>query len=202
MSIAVDNNTSASNPGNVRLKPIVWVKHNLQRIAILTSVLLIAIFLTIAYSWWFIVLLVVLLVINIFYWVRTKEHFAHGDSNGGVVASLDPVLIAVKTDLTKGYGAYPVVKIIEYKTSKSVKVGDKIATVALYQASEDENLPHWIDFNPVPVSYATNNNKEIDRALASYTEDQWNELESGLEQVPKPLSPGLYRINLTRSDWR
>ncbi len=110
------------------------------------------------------------------------------------------MLVAVTTDLTKGFGDYPVIKIIKYKGKG--KVGDKIGTVALYSASVDDSLKHWIDFEPIPIIYATDNIAEIERAIKSYDEEQWKQIESRLLQIPKPYMEGLYKIKGETSDWK
>lgn len=127
------------------------------------------------------------------------EHFKFGDSNGGVIISERPRLVAITTDLTKGIGSFPVVKIISYK--KKGKIGDRIATVALYTASTENNLPNWIDFNPIPLNYATNDVTEIERALQSYSEKQWSSLERRLSQLQKPYQEGLFKVDLESSNW-
>ena len=195
----VDNNTFATNPGNVILNPLVWIKYNILTPLILTTSLIFSIWLTISISFWFFIISGLFIGINLFYWRRQKEHFRFGDSNGGIVVATNPTLIAVTTDLTKGFGEYPVVKIIRYKAKG--EIGDRIGTVALYSASDDDKMQHWIDFDPIPINYATNNIAEIDRAIKSYDTEQWKKIAERLLQVPKPYAVGLYKINEETSDW-
>ena len=198
----VDNNTWASNPGNANLNPFIWFIHDFKRILILNCLFGISIFLTIKVSGWFSILVILLLVINGFYWLRKKEHFKSGDSNGGIVISINPTLVAVTTDLTKGFGEFPVIKIISCSTLKNVKINDKIATVALYSASENDELPHWIDFNPIPLSYATNDKATLENAINSYDLEQWDSIKSRLKEIKKPYKPGLYKSEIQTSDWK
>jgi len=196
----VDSYTFATNPGNVNLKPLVWIKYNLSTTLILTVCLVLSIWLTVSISLWFFIIILLVIAINLFYWRRKNEHFRYGDSNGGFIVSNNPMLVAVTTDLTKGFGDYPVIKIIKYKGKG--KVGDKIGTVALYSASVDDSLKHWIDFEPIPINYATDNSAEIERAIKSYDEEQWKLIESRLLQIPKPYIEGLYKIKGETSDWK
>lgn len=199
-SYTVDNNTYASNPGNAILKPLVWMKYNFFIVFILSLSVLLSIFLIII-SRWFLILPILLLKVNHFYWLRQKEHFKHGDSNGGLVVSLKPNLVAVKTDLTKGFGKYPVIKVIHYKITRNVNIGDRVPTVALYTASMDEDLPHWINFNPIPLKYATNDKQTYIRALESYNEEDWIYLEEALKEIPQPYRSGLYKIKTKDNNW-
>ena len=200
-NFTVDNDTFASNPGNANLNPFIWFIHNYQIVSILGASFIISLFLVFKISLWFIIILSLSLIINIFYWLRKKEHFKSGDSNGGLVISINPKLVAITTDLTKGFGHYPVVKIIHYKTSKKIKIGDKIATVALYSSSTDDSLPHWIDFHPIPLSYATKNKSTHQSAINSYESTQWEDLEKRLTEIDKPYKIGLYKVDVKNSDW-
>lgn len=201
-TFTVDNETFASNPGNAKLNPWVWTKSNLIEVGVLFFALLVSLFLTIGASYGFAFMTAVVIFYHVYYWTNKKEHFKLGDSNGGIVVSVNPTLVAVTTNLTKGFGDYPVVKIIKYKTSKPVKIGDRIATVALYSASNDDELPHWIDFNPIPLDYATNDKAEIERALSSYSDQQWKDIERRVAQLPKPLKVGLFKVDMNESDWK
>jgi len=185
-NFTVDNHTIASNPGNANLNPFVWFLYNYKLIALMTLGLLLFIYLAAKISLWFIITSIILFGINTFYWLRKKEHFHSGDSNGGILISINPNLVAVSTDLTKGFGDFPVIKIITYKTSKKLKLGDRIPTVALYSESTDDNVPHWIDFTPIPLSYATNDKNVIQEGIDSYSTDEWNDLETRLKEVPRP----------------
>lgn len=197
----VDNNTYASNPGNATLNPLVWVFHDWKRVGTMSLLLIVSVLLSTQVSQWFMILMIVLFAVNLAYWVRQKEHFQSGDSNGGLVVSINPTLVAVTTDLTKGIGDYPVVKIVEYKTLKKVQLGDRIATVALYTSSGEED-PHWIDFNPVPLSFATSDKSVFKMAMDSYDKQQWHDLENRLKEIEKPYKAGLYKVELNNSDWK
>lgn len=197
----VDNNTYASNPGNARLNPMVWIKYNFKVVFLLTLSILVSAFLTFTISFWFSILLLIAVFANVFYWLRKKEHFRSGDSNGGLIVAINPTLVAVATDLTQGFGSYPVVKIIPFKGKENAQIGDRIPTVALYSRSPDDSILHWIDFHPIPLTYATNDNQVIERALNSYSEDQWSILEKQLKEIKKPYQRRLYKVAKNESDW-
>ncbi|MGB0432449.1 MAG: DUF3239 domain-containing protein [Bacteroidia bacterium] len=200
-NFTVSNDSIASNPGNAILNPFIWIKHDAKRVLLLFALLAFSIVLLVIKSVWFGILAFILLAVNVFYWLRKKEHFKSGDSNGGLVVSVNPTLVAVATDLTKGFGDYPVIKILEFKTLKNVSIGERIATVALYKPSEDESLPHWLDFEPLPLSFATTNPLVIKSALDSYSLEHWANIEQKLTALQKPYSVGLYKSDIDQSDW-
>ena len=197
----IDNNTFASNPGNAELNKWTWFCHNKVIVSLLSLFLVCSIIAVIIVNNAFSLLAIVAIVINIFYWTRIKEHFLSGASNSGVIIGTNPTLIAVNTDLSKGFGNYPVIKIIESDSLKHLSIGDRVPTVALYTASNDISLPHWIDFNPIPLSYATGSSKVITLAIKSYSPERWEQLERQLLAVKKPYKPGLYKVDKEQSDW-
>ncbi len=197
----LDNNAFASNSGNAKLNKWVWFRHQPIYVSLLTLFLIGSILSAIFINAWLLLVVGIAIFINIFYWTRTKERFLYGDSNGGVVVATHPTLIAVNTNLTKGYGDFLIVKIIQCKTLKKVEIGDRVPTVALYTASSEDDLSHWLDFNPIPLSFATNDPKVIESALQSYPNKQWTQLERQLSQLDQPYKAGLYRVDVENSDW-
>ncbi|MEI6193118.1 MAG: DUF3239 domain-containing protein [Verrucomicrobiota bacterium] len=100
-------------------------------------------------SLWFLFLLMPVLVLNVLYWIRIKEFFAKGDANPGIIIQLNPVLIAVATDLVQHSGSYPAIKVISTQLKSFMgqppQVGMAVPTVALYYRPLDKNCPHWAD---------------------------------------------------------
>lgn len=111
------------------------------------------------------------------------------------------MLIAVSSDLTKGFGEYPVVKIIEKSLpavcGQTPRVGSRLPTVALYESSPDEDVPHWADFDPRPIECATGDLDAMQAVMNTFTEDDWNELKLWLRQVPRPFCRGLYHVQVS-----
>ena len=195
----IESGAEATNPGNVILKPMVWIKYNFLTTSILFLSVIVSVGLTLGFSFICGVLAWRAISETRLYWLSIKEHFRYGDSNAGIIISTNPMLVAVTTDFTKGIGEYPVIKIIKYKGKG--KIGDRIGTVALYCRAADDSVPHWCDFTPIPIDYATNNIAEIRRAIDSYAPTQWKQIEDRLAQVPKPYAEGLYIIHEETSNW-
>ena len=195
----VRSDTYATNQGQIILNPIVWFENNIPEVVILSTSLILSICSLVFIGKGFGFLALLLIFVNVFYWKRKKEHFRYGDTNGGVIVSVNPNLLAVKTDLSSGFGNYPVFKIIPYK--KKCRIGDRIVTVSLYTSSSKEDCPYWVDFDPIPITYATKNPKEIELALSRIEEEQWFNLETSLGQIQRPYKEGLYRIEDGTSNW-
>ena len=196
-ALTLDNSARASNPGNLRVNRLRWLRHYPRWPLIWFSSL--AFFVVLAYSfhWSFWIFAVLLLLMNWLYWRRISDQFRYGCANPAMIVSLDPMLIAVSTDLTKGFGKYPVIKIIEKNLPTAcgqlARLGSMLPAVALYHQSPDE-MPHWSNFDPRPIDCATGDVEAMRRVMNTITEDDWNELRVGLKQVPQPFCCGLYHI--------
>lgn len=196
----LDSDTVASNPARVRVMPFVLMRYMPKSVLLLIPLLASLVFTFEVSLLWGFLPSAFFFVINYFYWRRKSEHFAYGDSNGGIVVSENPKLIAVTTDLSKGFagGSYPVVKIIPYKGKG--KLNDRIGTVALYEGTSS-CTPHWSDFFPVPVEYVNNNKAELNAVLCSYSEESWEVLENRIKQIGQPYKEGLFKLSAEDSSW-
>lgn len=195
----LSNNTIASNPGGVNFLPWIYLRYYPISGLSLAALLISSLFL-LTYSLHFLVFPVLIFSANSFYWSQKKEQFKFGDSNPGRVIHTNPTLIAVATNLTKYGKNFPVIKVIKSPIN-NLAIGDIIGTIAVYSAGKDESLPHWVDFDPIPIECATNNKEEIDAALRSYNIGQLEALDFGVSTLEKPYKKGLYKIHSANSDW-
>jgi hypothetical protein len=199
-TFTVDDNTQASNPGNLRLNfaRFMWAfpEGTLRFVAFLAVVG----FGAAVSHWAFSIPAVLALALGAFLLVRLREHFLYGCVNPAIVVSHKPPLIAVSTDLSTGGSCYPVIKVLTHPLWRMAggrpPVGTRLATVALYEGSGQSG--HWDDFDPIAVNCATSEQKEVERVLAGIPSSEWDDLEQGLAQVPRPYQPGLYRIAAPR----
>lgn len=196
----LSDTTQASNSGRLSVKWYRWLAHypKWPLVWAIGFGLLSALAWAVHWSFW--IPAALFLAMNIFYWQRVSEHFKYGDVNPGIVVSVDPMAIAVSTDLTKGVGNYPVIKIIrkELRTimGQVPRIGVKLPTVSLYEGCVHDDLPHWIDFHPCPAECATNDINEIKRLMSTFTERDWSKLEAGVERIPRPYLSGLYHARV------
>ncbi|SHJ67746.1 hypothetical protein SAMN02745216_02069 [Desulfatibacillum alkenivorans DSM 16219] len=140
-----------------------------------------------------------------FIWRRLHLYFKYGDANPGVIIAVNPVLMAVATDLQKRSGRYPVVAVREVKIRKIDKIkvepGMRLATVSLY-TNGDEAAPYWTDFDPFPAQYATLSSPKIAALFERFSQQDWDDLEEAVAQIPKPCTEGLYPLDVENSDWK
>ena len=198
----LDSSTRASHPGGVRVNPFRWlVQYPMWPLVWFFGAVFSAVVARIeGGDFWFAT--ASLVAGNLVYWQRVREHFLHGCANPAVIVSIEPMLIAVSTDLSKGTGQYPAIKIIQ-KSLKTVcgqvpQVGARLVTVSVYQRGLDANLPCWVDFDPRPVEGATADQDSIQRVMSSLSDDEWKQLDSALRQVSEPLQCGLFLLEAGR----
>ncbi len=194
----LDDSARASNPGKLRVNPIRWFRHypTWPLIWLISLLFFVVMAWLVHGSFWIIALL--LLAMNWLYWQRVRDHFRCGCANPAMLVSMEPMRIAVATDLSMGVGQYPVIKIIDKSLAtvcgQSPQSGCLLPMVSLYRRSPDEDLPHWVDFDPRPIDCATGDVQQMQRLMSTFTNEDWDELKSWLRQVPRPLRPGLYHV--------
>lgn len=140
-----------------------------------------------------------LLIVFALYGRKIRGQFVSGFINPGVVVSLRPPLIAAMSDLVRVEGRHwPVVQVRPHPLSRTSggppQVGQRLATVAVYYGEHDG--PHWLDFDPVAANCVTGNPTRLQQMLTTIHEEQWQGLDAALKQLPQPLAPGQYKIDL------
>lgn len=108
------------------------------------------------------------------------------------------MLIAAYTDLSKGIGNYPAIKVFRKRLAQiggqSPRLGSRLTVISTYAGVPNDGPPYWIDFDPRPVDCVTTDLSEIERIMASLDSNEWSELEAALRRVPQPYRKGLFRL--------
>ncbi|QDU95922.1 DUF3239 domain-containing protein [Lignipirellula cremea] len=189
----------ASNPGRLRANPFQYCLHYPLWPAVYGLMFVGFLPLIFAVHWLFCCVSITGLILLIREWFVVRQHFWCGCVNPGVVVSLNPMLIAVCTDLSKGSGTYLAVKVIRSRLDRiqgqPPQIGTRVATVALYDGAPiDLGKPAWHTFYPVPVECVTTDLADMQGVLASISATDWQDLSTCLAQVPQPFRTGLYRM--------
>lgn len=205
----VDEQSFASNQGLIPVNFLQWFTYNklpllkyfLLIVASLILLILIkkAVFLfllTIGYAVWQIYR----------YTLEIKECYAMGNILPGIVVSTYPLLIASFTDLTKGRGEYPVIRIDHFPSflryhKGAVETGARIPMLAIYCELEGPYLNYWNDFSPRPVEFATKDRELLGKKYYSISEEEWLLTEELLAQV-NTQKVGITAVNVQTSAWK
>lgn len=192
---SVDPLSQASNPGDYRVQWPQFFRAFPQPARGIAFALIFLLSATLRFHWLWAVPLVGLLVLCFLLLRRVREHFAFGNTLPAVIVSHDPPLIAALTDLTTGFGDFNTIKILDQPLKEcglsDAPIGTRIPTVALYRGTGESG--HWDDFFPVLLAAATRKPEAHARAMASFDEDDWRELEDGLATLPEK-TPGLHAL--------
>jgi len=184
---------AASNPGRVRLNLIRYCYcHPASSLFLLVGPVFCAAMMLVHPHW--VAGVIAFGIATLAYVSRLFIHFRSGDANPGVVISIDPLLVAAYTDLSKIGRPYPAVKVIRCTAFQlnldEPKVGTKVPTVCMYAGKPSAD--RWTDFDPKPVSTATTNAEVIERVSMSFPKHQWQALVDAVRQLPKPYKRGMY----------
>lgn len=204
----------ATNQGKINLSYLQWLKYHkfptlkyclivLIGIAVLPLSLGVAIFL-VGYG-------VYKLIVYFVYLKGIKDCYDMGNIIPGIVVHNSPVLIATLTDVTKGIGSYPVIRIGAFPSFKKyhkgwVKIGDRIPMLAIYHVNTEQSLNYWNDFTPWPVEFATKDRNFIGKKYYSISEPYWQYAEEMVKQVrnsnKKQIKIGIEAVDIENSAWK
>lgn len=196
MHLTVDDNTVASNPGEITISPdkyiayyrfTGWKRTALRLLTKLPNKVSRELF-----PHWRLV----------HDWIERYEQFRFGCINPCVVVDSQNGTVAAFTSLTaRGNRATPVIKIyherLDLVRSISISNGQRLASVALYARDPDyPKSPNWKDFFPLVPNCFTDDLESCQAALSSISKEAWTCLEEGLRQIDNKNNPGLYYLKL------
>jgi hypothetical protein len=195
----IDSRYVSNRQGDIRLNRWAWFKTNPKIPLILVLIPLFFLAPGILLSKWFLILFIITgFALNGFYWRNIAEHFAHGDLIPGKVISLNPTKIAFLTDMTKGVGSFPAIKVIDRKLNDqrgmALPFDQRVAGVALYYEHTKGEYPFWKDVVPHPVQTGTNDASLVNRTLKRIPEKEWKEVDSMLALLTGNPEAALYFI--------
>lgn len=202
----LSSSTYASNQGTIKVNFGQWVKYNKFPLLGYFSVILLGLIL-IPWLKFFSLLLIGFPAWKINeYQKEIRDCYAMGNVIPGIVVHTNPLLLASVTDVSKGFGKFPVVRIDSFPSffqyhKGVVKKGCRIPMLAIYFQVPGSNLNYWNDFRPWPVEYATGDRDLIGEKYYSISEEYWLYAESVLEQT-NTKKIGLTAVDVETSAWK
>ena len=184
---------TASNPGNVRVDLKHFWKCNPMDLYFLGGLCLIAGALFFAHWGAGLTALVVGLAFIVSQIREAQSVFLRGDLCPAMVVDAEKNLIAVSTDLSKGDRPHRVVKVFKQPLHRVAggpfRLKSRLAFVALYAGVPRE--VNWRDFGGYVVNSGTTSKKAIQRALGTFTDEEWSILEAAAAKLKKPYEVGV-----------
>jgi hypothetical protein len=189
----------ASNPGRLRISHVKhWLSFPMWP-TLWSGLLLVTLFAGLLH-WAFFLAAVPFAGLLWLYWWIQRAKFISGSTNPAMVVSVSPPLVAVLTDLsvgeteTKWFYVKVLQQPLDSMSGEAPRVGQRLAAVATYR--QGDNPEHWADFWPVVVNCVTWNVGDIAGVFGTITNSDWQQLDTGIGQIPRPFSPGLYKVEL------
>ncbi len=193
-------NSEGTNPGRVSLNLIRWTTMYPVKVLKVTGGLILSFILMIKVHWLFALLFIGFLLWNLFYWWNAIIRFKIGNVNPGKVIHLNPDRIAVATDMTKGFGHYPVLRILDVKLRREDRILNKIIPTIAGYANNPYGYPFWSEFSPVPMNHGIRSKKLIERFSNTYGDEEIKTLNEYIDKVGS-TEPETYKIDEDTTDW-
>jgi hypothetical protein len=196
-----DSSAMAAFQGNMKLKPVQWIKTNTGKVLKASLALVVSFALMVGVHWAFVFVFIPALLFNGWYWLTVRSTFGGGNVSPGKVVSVNPTRVAVFTDMSKGYGgSFPILKIVEAHLAKPEReVGKFIPTVGVYN-DNPHGYPFWSEFHPVPVSNGIVDMAKYEYFMERFGQDDYDIVEQSLLEV-NSLEPGIYKLQEEGSGW-
>ena len=131
-------------------------------------------------------------------WRSLRHHFLVGDVVPSVIVSARPLLVASFTNLMKEPGGrFPALSIDRVRPRHlppgQRTRGQRLLSVAMYEAAEDELEPAWKCFYPLPLSQAVRNPTALAARLRETPDEEWIRLAKAVSLVDT-TKVGLYKL--------
>lgn len=133
--------------------------------------------------------------------LKRRDIYKSGALNPAIVIDAASHKIASYTDLTKGSGSYPIIRIRKYPLPRKYRVnGAKIPVAGGYQ--DTEGYPHWNYYEPNPLPTAIGNHDYIKEKINAIPTKEWVLLQTEIDKYRSMPKEGYYPINVESSSWK
>jgi len=190
--------TRQANAGFSLLHYLSVTKANYKRPLIILSGLLIG---GILLGWFFYIPLVLYGAYQILSLSKTRDMYYSGALSPAIVIDADTNKIAALTDLSFGYGSFPIIRVRKYPLPDRYRVnGSKVPVAGAYQNTE--NYDHWNYYEPNPLPSGIKNDEIIKEKIAAIPTTEWISLKNEIKKFDGTPKEGYYPINIENSNWK
>lgn len=152
-------------------------------------------------GWFFYIPLVLYTAYKVLELIKTRDMYYSGALNPAIVIDEKTNKIASLTDMTMGFGEYPIIRIRNYPIPKKYrKNGMKIPVAGTYQNTEDYS--HWNYYEPNPIPLGIRDEQIIEDKLNSIPTIEWINLKNEIKKFGGIPKEGYYPINIEKSNWK
>ncbi len=194
--------TYARATNQVNLKTSIWTYLYLRKFYSFKLLMCVAAFsLAIYYiSWSFIIMLFWFCFFKYLHILANIDNFNFGTLNPAIVVTTMPTRIAVFTDLSKGFGSFPAIRIYKVSLPEVLnKKHEKLTVSGGYYSIED--LKYWDFFRPHPLIYATNNKEVLAEKEKQIPLVEWILLKQWAKKNKDKYYEGYYPLTNISNNW-
>lgn len=152
-------------------------------------------------GWFFYIPLVVYVAFKVLELLKTRDIYYSGALTPAIVIDEKTSKIAVYTDLTLGFGYYPIIRIRKYPLPKKYRVnGTRIPIAGGYYNTE--NYSHWNYYEPNPIPTGIKDEQIINEKLSAISTIEWVTLKNEIKKFDGIPEEGYYPIQIEESNWK
>lgn len=199
-SIFTDTSARATNQANFKANAWTYIKNQKTRYLKLSLICLLLLLGSLFVSWGIFILLFWVIFYQYFGTLASLDNYNLGTLNASVVITTQPTRIAVLTDVSMGFGKYPLVRVCKIALPKKYsKLYQRIPTSCGYQNCESQKF--WDYVVPNPIVLATNNEDAINKKLEEIPTQDWVDLNNWIKSNRENFYEGYYPIRNIDSSW-
>lgn len=133
--------------------------------------------------------------------LKIRDMFYSGALLPGIVIDAENRKIAVLTDLSLGFGEYPIIRIKRITISKKyLKNGNRIPIAGAYQNTK--KYSHWNYFEPLPIPAGINNEAKIQEKINQIPTAEWLQLQNEIKKYKEIPLEGYYPLDIENNAWK
>lgn len=191
----------ATRQANTKFSYFRWLRNN--RSTYRKSILWIIVFILGGYLFHWTIYIPIIFIAVIKYLTDAKERdmYYSGALLPGIVLNPEEDIIAVLTDLTLGFGKYPIIRIDRVPIPKSKKeINTRLAIAGQYYNTE--KYSHWNFFRPLILFSGMKYPEKHDDKIKEIPTIEWLQLSKEVKKLEGNNSIGYYPINIEKTNWK
>jgi hypothetical protein len=199
-SIFTDTSARATNQSNFEPSTWAYIKNRRSKYLRFTVICFLLILASLYVSWSIFILLFWVVFYQYFGTLAMLDNYNLGTLNAAKVITINPTRLAVLTDVSMGFGTYPLVRVYKINLPKKyTKLNQKIPTSCGYQNCESQK--YWDYVIPNPIVFATNDEQAIAQKIEEIPTQDWIDLNNWIKVNKHNFFEGYYPIRNVESNW-
>lgn len=187
-----------ANAGFNLIHYLVTVRANFKKFAMYVLGFLLA---ALVFGWFFYIPMAIVIVLKVLEVLKTRDIYYSGALNPAIVIDAEANKIASYTNLTLGFGYYPLIRVRVYPLPEKYRVnGMRIPVAGGYYNTE--GYSHWNYYEPNPLPSGIKDDELIAEKLNAISTVEWITLKNEIKKFDGIPKEGYYPIQIEESSWK